>query len=859
MAARLRDLEAHERKERLAALLSTARDEYAADIRRGHGGPSACARFAERIDGLVRDITWAAHDLYTVPFAVCALGGYGRRMLCLHSDLDLLVVFDGPIGRPEERLVKALLHPLWDLRLTVGHHIRELGEFGHLDTSNPEFLLATLDARLLAGDARVFEDVWAQLPRAGRDAAKGVIGALLALLEQRHATFNNTYYQLEPDVKDAPGGLRDIASARWIRALSGDAWPDSGRFDERRLYEAEDLLLRIRSILHLETGRNINVLSHVLQERVAEVLRFGGATPQHQVEGLMGEYFRHARVVTQVLDWSRRVVHGGPSRDEPVAVAAGLIQVAGGIEFADPRAAESDPALWLAAFDAALDRGCAVADAALTIIQQNVDRYAAEDFAATEPQRRLIRRLFQPRRGLYERFSEMHDCGLLGRVFPEFQRIHCRVIRDFYHKYTVDEHTLLTLRNIEALLDPPNPGRGRFSGLLHELHAPELLLLSLLFHDVGKWKDDDHTIESARMAESMMERLGITDVERRTVRFLIEHHLEMSRVAFRRDSEDPDVVRQFAAFVGTEELLKLLCLLTLADVGAVSPDTLTPWKEDLLWRLYVDTYNHLTIAYADELIGEDATDIAALVAGRPGDVSEDELRHFLEGLPRRYLSMFDYRHVRLVRDLGSDQVHAMLERRGDVWELTVAARDRPFLFSNVSGVLSYFGMDILRGQAMTSPDDLVLDVFQFTDQEGFLHHNEVATSEILRLLQQVVAGAADVTRLLRAKAHGARLRRTPFVAPVVYFDTEHSKKYTVLEIIADDAPGLLYRISRAISTNHCDVDLVLVSTEGHKAIDVFHLTKAGRKLSDADREELATHLHHMLEGGYEADQEYRPA
>jgi [protein-PII] uridylyltransferase len=427
------------------------------------------------------------------------------------------------------------------------------------------------------------------------------------------------------------------------------------------------------------------------------------------------------------------------------------------------------------------------------------------------------------------------------------------VIRDFYHKYTVDEHTLLTLRNIESLIDVTSGGRGRFSGLLHELRAPELVTLALLFHDVGKWTDEDHAIESTRMAQAMLDRLAIEGDARHHVEFLIEHHLEMSRLAFRRDPEDPELARQFAKFVGTEEMLKMLTLVTFADVGAVSPDTLTPWKEELLWRLYVDTYNWLTMSYADELIEKDETDVSALVAERPDDISRTELLRFLHGLPRRYLSMFDYRHVRLARDITSHEVHATLEQKDQIWELTVVTLDKPFLFSNVSGVLSYFGMDILRGQAMTTPDGLVLDLFQFTDAEGFLRYNAIASSEILQTLQGVVAGGADVTKLLHRKESGmAHKRRAQRVSPVVYFDNDHSQRHTVLEILADDSPGLLYRISRVISTNQCDVDLVLVSTEGQKAIDVFHITKAGRKLSDNDRAALSTDLHRMLEGRDEA-------
>jgi [protein-PII] uridylyltransferase len=783
-------------------MLAAARDEYAAESLRGRGGSEVVARYADRMDGLVRHFTAASAEATArqaaglSPWAVCAIGGYGRRALCLHSDIDLLIVFDGRLSRVEEQFVNTLLQPLWDLKLTIGHQIRELAELDDIDQGNPEFLLALLDARLIAGEPRVFEAARARFP-SGRSAhARTVLEALLSLGEERHAGFNDTFYQLEPDVKEAPSGLRDVAAIRWLAELaSNEAGPVP--VDQAQLEESEDFLLRIRSILHVECGRNKNVLSHALQERVAEVLRFEGATSQQRVESLMGEYFRRARTVARAFDAARNGARG--------------VQVTAGV---DRRELPSHPASW-----------------------------------------ESIRELLLPRPGMYRDLSEMHDSGQLGQIFPEFHLIHCRVIRDFYHKYTVDEHTLLTLRNLEGLLSVAGTSRERFGAICRELHAPELLSLALLYHDVGKWKDDEHAVESVRLACEMMDRLELSHEARDTVEFLIRHHLQMSHVAFRRDSEDPDVVRRFAALVGTEELLKMLCLMTLVDIDAVGPGTLTPWKEELLWRLYVDTYNHLTLAYGDELIDKDQAGLAALQAARPEDVSEAELSRFLAGLPRRYLALFDrdhiYRHVRLARDIHPDQVHPFLEKKAANWELTVVASDKPYLFSNISGVLSYFGMDILRGQAMTTPDGLVLDVFEFTDKEGFLRQNPSAPSQIQRLLEEVVARTKDVTKLLRGRTRSLLNRRPQRAAPVIHFDNEHSQKYTVIEIIADDAVGLLYRVSRAISTHRCDVDLVLIATEGAVAIDVFHVTHRGGKLSRAEQAALKQSLEHVLEQGHE--------
>jgi [protein-PII] uridylyltransferase len=349
----------------------------------------------------------------------------------------------------------------------------------------------------------------------------------------------------------------------------------------------------------------------------------------------------------------------------------------------------------------------------------------------------------------------------------------------------------------------------------------------------------------------MLARLQLEAEDRDTIEFLIRQHLAMSQVVFRRDFGDPETVAAFAALVGTEERLKMLCLMTLVDIEAVAPGTLTPWKEDLLWRLYVDAYNHVTLGYADDLIERHAADRARVLAECPDDLTEEEVIRYLDGLPRRYLSVFGlaaiYRHVRLARGLRPDEAHLSLEKRDEIWELTVAALDKPYLFSNIAGVLAYFGMDIHRGQAMTTPAHLVLDVFEFSDEEGFLRQNVGAIAEIHRVLKDVVAGVTDVPALLRGRERSVVHRRRPEVETSISLDNAHARRHTVLEVVTGDAPGLLHRISRVISDQGCDVDLVLISTEGRKAIDVLHVTKQGRKLDQADQRALRRELEATLE------------
>ncbi|MGE3509846.1 MAG: HD domain-containing protein, partial [Vicinamibacterales bacterium] len=753
------------------------------------------------------------------------------------------LLFAGRIDPAAEKFLQRFLNPLWDLGLTIGHHVREIDEGRALEDDNPEFLLALTDARPVVGDATLL-DAFIARSHAARTAGR-TLDALKTLIAERHAKFNDTLYQLEPDVKESPGGLRDLFGAQTIAMLTDPTLLGQGGSGARALEDAEEFLLRVRSVLHLEAGRHQNVLRHEMQERVAERLGYAGATPRQSVERFMSDYFRHARAIDRSLRWALRAA--------PIPAGINMVRASDGIRFVDSRQAADHPETWVAAFKAAIDAGCGVSDDALACIQQNAGRYAPEHFLPDSEHRRALLDLLKPRPGLYERLSEMHESGLLGQIMPEFKRIDCRVVRDFYHKYTVDEHTLLTVRNLERLTEA-SPERARFGRLLADVQQPALLVLALLYHDIGKWKDDDdHAAESERLIGKMCDRLQLDEDDRATVRFLVGQHLKMSVVAFRRDTEDPQIVRNFATVVGTEERLKLLCLMTLADVEAVSPETLTPWKEELLWRLYVDTYNHLTVAYGDEVI--DSTQqalVEEVLAGRPDDVAAAEIDAFLQGLPRRYLQLFSrqaiYAHVRLSRNLRPGLIKTWLTRKGSEWELTVLTHDQPFLFSNFSGVLSSYGMDILRGYAFTKPDGLVVDTFHFNDLERFLALNESGEAQIARKLEDVVAGTLDVAARLKGREEGALRRRLPGFAPVIHTDNDSSPRYTIVEIVAENALGLLSRMSRAMSESGCDVDLVLISTEGRRAIDVFHLTREGRKLSSPQLAELTANLQRVLEG-----------
>lgn len=843
-----------------ADLLRVARATYRREIRDARGGAAAAEVFSTRVDEILRRLHASAAQPAT-PVALVAIGGYGRRHLCLHSDIDLLFLFDGEIAASEEQFVTDLLHPLWDLGLDIGQQVRRLDELGEAQADNPEFLVALRDARFLVGDAALFAKFDTTVRGAQSVWRQPTIDALLGLVGARHRQYNATIYQLEPDVKEAPGALRDVSAIRTFVGLTqpplGGSGPTSAQLDEA-LNEAEEFFLRIRSLLHLENTRNLNGLSHEHQETVARCFGSPGSEAGGRVEALMSAYFHHARIVSRSLAAALRDAKPPVSVIPEEPVGANLRRDTHGVGFVDTVRASLQPHTWLGLFQAAIDHDCAVSPESLAFVERHGGRYSSEDYFPGVAERDQFLHFLTPAPGLYERLTELHHTGLMGGMFPEFQKIYCRVIRDFYHKYTVDEHTLLTIRNLSLLADPEFTARRRFSGILAELGEPELIVLALLFHDVGKWSNKNHAEESVRMVRGPMRRLRIAPESMHTVEFLIRHHLEMSVTAFRRDGDDPEVARQFARLVGTEDRLKMLCLLTLADVQAVSPEVLTPWKEELLWRLYVDTYNQLTLGYGDEVLETGQSRVSKLRDRRPPEISELQVTEFLEGLPQRYLRLVEpravYDHIRLSRNLEPDELRMTLVKQDDVWELSVVTKDRPRIFSNVCGVLSYFGMDIVRGQAMSNAQKVVLDLFRFIDADRFLALNEAAQEELTRVLQEVVAGDVDLPSMLKGREAAARSRRGKVrVSQVVHFDHHYSGRYTVLEVGGGNQWGLLYRISRVISEHGCDIDLVLISTEGDRAIDVFHLTRDGKKLSEGMEEELRGDLEQMLGLHQDAD------
>lgn len=761
-----------------------------------------------------------------------ATAGYARREQFPYSDVDLVLVHTLPDAQEVEARFGPLLQALWDVRLVLGHQVVHVDELERLGLEDFEFILALFNVRPVAGDRELARHVAEEiLPALVHRQRERLAEIIFREVSRRHRRFDDTVFQLEPDVKEAPGGLRDVLAMQWLERLQKT--PEYLPYSHAQVATAHQFLKRLRIHLHLEHGRGDNRLTHMLQERLAPRFGFRSTDTQAAVESLMKEYFWNARVIGSCCQAYLESLR--PRRAHATLMMEEISRI-------------EDIGDILDLYRLALRQGKTLSpvlrkaiQAALPRISENIryPRLAAE-----------LLELLRPRSGLFRMLNDFYELGVLELLFPEFGTIRARMIRDFYHRYTVDEHTLIAIRNIETLLEGGEGSDQRFAAVLRDAVRPELLTLALLLHDVGKVRTGKHADESARLAARAMRRFRFDREEVDTVVFLVRHHLAMSNIIFRRDLEDEEVISKFSDLVREPERLRLLTLLTYADISAVAPGTLNEWKRDLLWQLYVQTYRRLTLGYGKKRIEEE--DVSErLVRNLPKDFDPFDFEQFLEGFPQRYLRSFSptaiYRHYRLSLCLGQNHpVEAVIRKRGNFYELVVITPDQRRLFARIVGLLSYFEMNILRATGFANRRHTILDVFHFEDEQGFFRHRS-EKQRFLQLLRQAVRGETSVRKLLEGKERSVLFRRrTPWFDPTIYFEDDEQGRYTIMEIIAPDALGLLYRISNEISRLDCDIELALISTEGDKAVDVFYLQHRGGRLSPELQGRLAEAIRSSL-------------
>jgi len=848
----------------LRAVLAESSAKAEALLLKERQGGRCAGRLTRMQDDLIRVIyTFAVTRLYppqspseSERMAIVATGGYGRGLMAPGSDIDLLFLLPYKQTAWGEQIAEAILYCLWDMGLKVGHATRSVDDCIRLAQADMTIRTALLEARFLLGDRVLFDEMVARFDRqVVQGSAAEFVAAKLAEREQRHRRSGQSRYLVEPNVKDGKGGLRDLHTLFWIakyvyRVRNSEDLIGQGVFNraEYRLFRrCEDFLWSVRCNMHFLTGRAEERLSFDIQREVAIRLGYTEHPGMKDVGDLTailcaGLESRQAksvpmlnRVVARLRPRGRRLLRECPD----------FVIDNNRINIADPDVFARDPVNLIRMFRLAQRHVLAFHPDALhraTRSLKLIDKALREDRQANE----LFREILTARNNAEIVLRRMNEAGVLGRFVPEFGQVVSMMQFNMYHHYTVDEHLLRCIGALAEIETGANPEYGLANDLIRTIQPGnrDVLHIALFLHDIAKGRVEDHSVAGARIARQFGPRLGFSPVETETIAWLVEHHLVMSTIAQSRDLSDRRTIENFSAIVQSLERMKLLTILTTADIRAVGPGVWNGWKAQLIRALYYETEPALTGGFSEVDRARRVAMAQAEFRAEFTDWPPAEIERYIARLYPAYWLKVDLprkiAHAQFVRaaerdgrslatDVGFDAPRA-------VTELTVLAPDHPWLLSYLAGACATAGANIVDAQIYTTTDGMALDTIaisrEFEREEDEVRRANRVTAAIEKALHgDLRLPEVAVKRGLPKGRIGAFA-----VEPEVIINNHWSNRYTVIEISGLDRPGLLYELTATLSKLNLNIASAHVATFGERAVDVFYVTDLmGAKIASPTR------------------------
>lgn len=811
-------------------------------LEQGYGGIFLVERYAKKIDAFIQRITYSFKE--EIPLVIIATGGYGRAELAPFSDIDIMLLAE---DRAHSEAAEQLLYKLWDTGLTISHSFRtpeECIEEAYLDIKTRTSLL---ESRYIAGDKRLYRSFRHTVyPEIAYKRQKSYVREKLREMRERHRDSGNSVYLLEPNIKEGEGSLRDIHMAYWLskvalkieqlRGLSQLINP----YEFKRLMSAYDFLLRARCSLHLLTKRKNDVLSFEYQRNVAAMLDFKDSKKFKATERFMRYYYLKSKAIhdvtrTVVTTCSRPYI---PERkDVKVRRVSADFSVSGG------RLISNREDLFAKLPTKILEGYYLLSITGKRFSEKTKDAMKANLLRISKTTRLdpvaigYFLKIMQGNR-VYETLKEMHDTGILGRFIPEFGALRMLVVHEPYHRYTVDEHTLHAIRNLEELRMTPLKSLEHLKTIARGLQHFDVLLLALLFHDIGKAVGRRHEGEGYKRLKNIMERFNLEKRKRIRIEFLVKNHILMSKIAMKRELGDPAVIADFAGIVTEMETLQALYLITYADMSAVNETFLNSWKKNLLKDLYDRTSKYLLG------ITEDREQYIRSLHGSLPTTDTPIISDFIKDMPERYFVsstkdqvLEDYKLSEQMKKTGfAMRVESIHEGLTDI---TVSTRDLLGLFSMIVGYFSSKGLDIVTGRLFTGKSGTIIDRISVSNWSDVWWDGQ--EEEIEEGLRNIILNRQPVTVVRREGAVDS------IFDIFIELDNEASEEYSIIEIFSTDRLGLLYDISTVMSKSGVHIISAIINTESHFAQDVFHVqTAKGEKVDVVLAQALLSELWSVL-------------